>query len=208
LIAVDGEGFVARPAPVTVDFSPSEIWEHVLAGRGVAQLVERSGPLEGPALLDRRDIALQPGNVVCRSPCVQTMLLRGVESCLVTLRLQRRLPKAGPTREYRLADGVLVHQAAGDVRDSRIEMMMALLGRMQRSDAAPLFSAIAREEGSMALRWQALRECLALDTRTGFAALTAIARSLDDELAPMAGALRSQLIETYPQLVKIEACLE
>ena len=114
--------------------------------------------------------------------------------------------QAGVTREYRLADGRLVHQAAGNPRDSRIELMMALLGRMDRADAAPLLAGIAQEQGSDALRWQALREALALDTLAGFQALTAIARSDDDALAPAAGTLRSQLVETYPQLAGVEPC--
>ncbi len=113
---------------------------------------------------------------------------------------------AGPTREFGLADAKLVHQAAGNVRDSRVEMVMALLGRMGRADAAPLLADIAREPGSAALRWQALRECLALETLTGFTALSAIARSPGDELAPAAGALRAQLVEAHPQLKEIEAC--
>ena len=206
LVAVDGEGFAGRAAPVTADFGPSEVWEHVLAGRADAELVERSGPASGPAQLVRRDVALQPGIIVGRSATRQTMLLRDVESCLVTLCLQRRLPELGPTREYRLADGQLVHQAAGNLGDSRIEMIMALLGAMERLDAAPLLAEIALEQGSAALRWQALRECLALDTLSGFTTLCEIARRLDDELAPTAGALRSQLIEAHPQLAAIEPC--
>ena len=83
---------------------------------------------------------------------------------------------------------------------------MALLGRMDRADAAPLLAGIAQEQGSDALRWQALREALALDTLAGFQALTAIARSDDDALAPAAGTLRSQLVETYPQLAGVEPC--
>ena len=128
------------------------------------------------------------------------MRLESVEGCIVSLRLQRRLPEAGPTREYALSDGVLVHQAAGTPQDSRTELMMALLGRMGRPDAAPVMAAIAREPGGMAVRWQALRECLSLDTAAGFAALCEVARGEEDELAPAAGALRSQLIESYPQL--------
>jgi hypothetical protein len=206
LVAVDGEGLSSRPAPVTADFGPSEVWEHVLAGCADAELVERSGPANGPAVFDRRDVALQPGIIVSRPAGRQAMLLRGVESCLVTPRLQRRLRDAGPTREYRLADGELVHQAAGNVSDSRIEMIMALLGRMERADAAPVLAEIAREQGSAALRWQALRECLALDTLTGFTTLCDIARSAGDELAPTAGALRAQLVEAHPQLAEIEPC--
>lgn len=206
LVAVDGEGFSGRAAPVTADFGPSEVWEHVLAGRAGAELVELREPENGEAVLDRRDVALQPGIIVSRRAGRQTMLLRDVETCLVTLRLQRRFTDAGPTREYRLADSQLVHQAAGNLRDSRTEMMIALAGRMGRTDAAPLLAEIALEEGSTALRWQGLRECLALETLAGFTALCTIARRLDDELAPAAGALRSQLIEAHPQLAEIEPC--
>lgn len=208
LVAVDGEGFAGRAAPVTADFGPSEVWEHVLAGRAGAELVELREPASGEAVLDRRDIALKPGEIVGRRAGRQTMLLRHVEGCLVTLRLQRRLSQAGPTREYRLADGCLVHQAAGNVRDSRIEMMMALLGRMGRRDAAPLLAEIAWGQGSAALRWQALRECLALDTLAGFTALSAVARSVDDDLTAAAGALRSLLVEAHPRLAEVESCHE
>lgn len=206
LIAIDGDGLAARPAPVTADFSPSEVWERVLSGSASAELVERRSATREGAVLNRRAIALAPGKVVCRSAERQALLLRAVDGCLVSLRLQRRRSDAGPTREYRLDDGKLVHQAAGNPRDSRIELMMALLGRMERKDAAPQLSAIAQEEGSSALRWQALRECLALDTLAGFTALTAIARNETDELAAAAGALRSQLIEAHPQLAEVAAC--
>ena len=94
-------------------------------------------------------------------------MLTSVDGCLVSLRLQRRPANAGPAREYELASGRLIHQAAGNPRDSRIEMMLALLGRMGRGDAAPLMARMAREDGSAALRWQALRECLALDYAGG-----------------------------------------
>ena len=109
-------------------------------------------------------------------------------------------------REYALADGSLVHQAASDPEDSRTELMMALLGRMNRADAAPSIAGIARGEGSAALRWQALRECLALDTRSGFEALDAVARDADDPLCSAAAALRARLIETYPQLREAAEC--
>ncbi len=87
----------------------------------------------------------------------------------------------GPVREYALDTGELLHQSAGDAQESRVELALALLGRMGRTDAAPLMAEIARE-GSDHLRWQALRECIALDTATGFAALKAIAADPADSL--------------------------
>ncbi|MBW8753992.1 MAG: hypothetical protein JF595_07545 [Sphingomonadales bacterium] len=206
LIALDGAGLAARPEPTTADFGPSEIWEAVLAGHARGERIACRPLGERQAQLERRPIALAPGLSLHRDASREALLIRAVEGCLVMLRLQRRQPQAGPTREYALADGRLVHQAAGNPRDSRLELMIALLGRMSRADAAPLIAATAREQGSTALRWQALRECLALDTAAGFEALTAIAVSPEDALAPMAGALRSQLIEAHPQLAELEPC--
>ena len=206
LVALDGAGIAGRPDPVTADFSPSEVWECFLAGRGQAQAIERLSGDENQTRLVSRMLDLEPGTIVHRDARREALLVRKAQGCLVSLRLQRRIADAGPTREYNLTDGKLVHQAAGNPRDSRIELMMAALGRMQRADAAPVFACVAREEGSTALRWQALRECLALDTMTGFSALTAVARSHHDELAPAAGALRSQLVEAHPQLEEIVKC--
>jgi len=81
--------------------------------------------------------------------------------------------------------------------------MLPLLGKMGRADAAPLIAGMALEPGSDGLRWQALRECLGLDTLTGFRTLTEMAGRPDDPLANSAGALRAQLIETYPQLAEV-----
>ncbi|MCB2078399.1 MAG: hypothetical protein KDE55_11955 [Novosphingobium sp.] len=206
IVAIDGEGLAGRPAPVTADFAPGEMWEHVLSGHARAKLVERRSATDGQADLRVRGIALAPGKVICRDGARQSLQLREVDGCLVSLRLQRRHANAKPTREYALADGRLVHQAAGNPRDSRVELMLALLGRMERTDAAPLLCEIAIEPGSTALRWQSLREALALDTSAGFAALTTIARSPEDALAPAAGALRAQLVEAHPQLEELARC--
>jgi hypothetical protein len=75
---------------------------------------------------------------------------------------------------------------------------------MKRREAAPAMARIAREKGPDSLRWEALREALALDTAQGFAALCAIARSPLDPLAGPAGALRAQLIEAHPRLRAFE----
>ena len=203
LVAIDGAGLAKRPPATTADFSPSEVWERVLAGQARAVVIDRGATRPDRADLSARTRLLRAGSLIVRDARSRHMRLDSVEGCLVSLRLQRRLPEAGPTREYALADGALVHQAAGTPLDSRTELMMALLGRMGRADAAPAMATIACEQGGTALRWQALRECLSLDTAAGFSALCEIARRSDDELAPAAGALRSQLIESYPQLKEL-----
>lgn len=203
LVAIDGAGLAKRPAATTADFSPSEVWERVLAGHARAAVIDRGATGPDRAELVASELTLAPGSLIVRDARSRHVRLDTVEGCLVSLRLQRRLPGGGLTREYALADGALVHQAAGNPKDSRIELMMALLGRMGRADAAPQIAGIACEPGSSALRWQALRECLSLDTATGFGALTRVAQRADDELSAAAGALRSQLIEAYPQLKEI-----
>jgi hypothetical protein len=206
LSVVDGLALADQPAPDSVSFAPMESWEHILAGHGVALMIECCPTGPQSAKLRRSVEPLQPGKILRRDGARVARILTSVDNSLVTLRLQRRPVDAGPAREYHLASGRLMRQAAGNPRDSRIEMMMALLGRMARSDAAPLMAQLAREVGSAALRWQALRECLALDTQQGFAALTAIAVDPGDPLAGAAGKLRAQLIESWPQLEELEAC--
>lgn len=206
LCAVDGERFAAGRPARNVTFWPGESWEHVIAGEAEAELVVRRTMAEGGPALHRRTVRLKEGSVVCHDADRQAMVLRSVPRHLVTLRLQRRRPQAGPSREHALEDGALMHQSAGNPRDSRIELMMALLGRMKRQDAAPLIAGIATGEGSEALRWQALREGLALDTATGFAALCQVAADPQDGLAQPAGALRAELIEAHPSLAGIAPC--
>lgn len=207
LVAIDGAGLSRRPAPVSASFAECEAWEHVLAGSGKAERITATpiGPQQ--VQLEREAIMLAPGTVMKRRSGREALQVSGIAACLVSLRLQRRASQAALTREYRLADGILLHQAAGSPRDSRLELTAALLGRMGRSDAAPYLAAMAREQGSAALRWHALRECLGLDTALGFETLSAVAAIADDPLAAAAGALRAQLIEAHPQLAEIAPCL-
>lgn len=195
LAAVDGAGLARHPAPRTVALTASEVWETVLAGDATAELIS-----------DRRVVRqLRPGDTTVRDCAAEAMILREVRGTLVSLRLQRRKAKPAPTREVDLATGATIHQAAATAEDSRRELMVALLGRMGRSDAAPVLAEIASEAGADSFRWQALRECLGLDSAAGFAALTAIARGEADPLALAAGALRAQLIETHPGLATCPA---
>jgi hypothetical protein len=195
LSAVDGHG-LARQAPArTVAFTASESCEMVLAGKATAELISSRRVLR----------ELVPGDTIRRDCSVEAMILRAVQGTLVSLRLQRRKLDPAPTREVDLADGATIHLAAATAEQSRRELMMAVLGRMGRTDAAPLLAEIAREAGPDALRWQALREGLGLDSASGFAALSAIATVAADPLAAPAAALRAQLIETHPMLAACPA---
>lgn len=201
LTAVSGPALAAQPAPLSVGFATTEAHEAVLAGSACADLVtcDAGGLTFAP-------IALDPGTCIARDCAREALVLRQVRGALVSLRLQRRAQIAAPTREIELASGRLIHQAAARVEESRTELMIALLGRMGRSDSAPVLAAIARRTGPDGLRWQALRECLALDTASGFAALSELASAPGDPLAGPATALRSQLTAAHPRLAELEPC--
>lgn len=199
------------PAPQgakTVTFSPGVAHERILAGAGEADLVSLGAQFPDRAELTVRQFRLAAGDCRSRDSGGHSQLIRCVTKPLVILRLQRRGGPGDLTREYDLADGRFLAQAAASPRETRLELFAAVLGRMGRSDAAPLLAAMAEEEAAQSLRWQALKECLGLDTGIGFAALQRIAGRDDDPLTAPAGALRAQLIESYPQLKGITACQE
>ena len=77
-------------------------------------------------------------------------------------------------------------------------MAMALLGRMGRRDAAGLLAQIASGEGNEHLRWQALRNALALDSAVGLAALEELSGRVGDALAMPAAKLHRQLVVEHP----------
>lgn len=202
LSAIDGAGLAASPPPQSVSFAPAEEWEVVLAGQARARIVQRVGE---KLVADELDLA--PGIALGREAEREALVFDRVDGALVMLRLQRRRDTAQPRRAYSLANGALVRQATATPAESRHEVAVSLLGAMGRKDAAPLLAEIARDEAlGDSLRWQALRQCLGLDTSTGFWTLTAISRAGADPLAIPAGALRAQLLESYPQLSEIDPC--
>lgn len=201
-----GPGFSRQPAAQTAGFLPAETWERVLAGSAEATRVRLAGTASDRADLRLAAVRLQAGDVRHRHGRDEALVLRAVPTSLVQLRLQRRSDEAQPVRHYRLSDGQLVHQAAGTPRDSRLELSAALLGRMKRRDAAPVLSAMVKESGSDALRWQILRECLALDTATGFRALCSICDRAADPLNQHAATLRATLLARHPSLKDLMPC--
>ncbi len=206
LQAFDSVGIARRQRAVSASFAPGQSWEHVLAGSVSADLVHCRKVWSDRAELEVEPIELGQGSTLVRSNRDTALQLGRISGLLVILRLQCRSASGGVTCEYTLADGRLVHQAASTSRESRLELTAALLGRMGRADASPLLAAMAQEAGSAGLRWQALRECLGLDSAEGFRTLSAIARSSADPLAAPAAALRAQLLETHPQLAEVKPC--
>ena len=183
-------------------FSDALRYEAVLAGSAHAR-VARIGAGTNAAF-ETESLDLAPGTRLALDLSCEALQVTQVDRRLVSLRLHRFDASPRASRDYALADGKLLHQSAGDIRASRHEMMLALLGRMERRETAPEIAALACEPGDDSLRWQALRECLALDAATGFRALGRVARGAGDPLAAPAGALRAQLVEAHPELLSLE----
>lgn len=188
-----------------VGYSDALRHEAVLAGQGEGRILRCPRRPDGTSQIDSEAVELAPGGRLALDRNSETLQVTSARTRLVTLRLQREAADPAPSREHALADGRLLRQASGSIRSSRQEMMLALLGRMNRAEAAPTMADMAREDGDPSLRWQALRESLALDTAAGFAALVALARRPHDPLARAAGALRAQLVEAHPELLALEA---
>lgn len=197
------EGGGGRAAE-SVCFSSGRRHELCVAGEARFRCVEIAEAEGATARLAETRRTLEPGDTLAFDNARQTKLIDEVgPGGVVILRLSLAATAPQPAREYRLADGALLHQAAGDREESRQELAMALLGAMERRDAAPAMQAVSRE-GSPQLRWQAVRQCLALDSGAGFAALSAIASDSADTLAAPARTLRKQLLAAHPELAQVE----
>lgn len=172
--------------------------ELVLAGKGRGRIASRCD-----ATLSFEPCALEPPASFVLDGRDSALLVDEVETRLVSLRLDLLPVVAVAAREYALETGEFLHQSAGDAQESREELALAILGRMGRSDAVPLMVEFTRE-GSDHLRWQALRECIALDTAAGLAALRTIAGDPADSLNRPAAALLGDLRAAHPQLAMLE----
>ncbi|HUD29420.1 MAG TPA: hypothetical protein VMQ93_11155 [Novosphingobium sp.] len=199
LAGYDGTVLAALPRPLTARFRPVETWKRVLAGTGQADHVLR-GDRQGGVPLEVRRATLVAGEVFhCFGPR-ETREVRQVDGAMVVLSLERELDGAGPVRELAREDGALVHQASARPQDSRDELAMALLGRMKRIDAVPQMARLALGGGGDAMRWQALREVIALDVLAGVELLAQIAADPEDSLAAQAAALLPALLRSRPEL--------
>lgn len=184
----------------SADYADAQRHEMVLAGKAEARIVRRAD--DGFVL---EPLILEPGARLALDLSREALQVLAVERRLVTLRLHRPNDLPDPSCSFALPEGTVLHRAAGAIAASRCEMMLAVLGRMNRAEAAPTLAAMAREQGDDSLRWQALRESLALDAAEGFPALCAVADDGEDSLAGPAGALRAQLLETWPVLQSLES---
>lgn len=204
LALIDGTAWTAARDPAAPDlaaFQPGLLHAVVVAGAARGRILRNRAGDSATARIEAEALVLAPGVTVAIDGSREALALDSIAGHLLTLRLYRQPSECAPARQYDVASGALVHQAAGDRADSRAELAMALLRAMGREDAAPAIAALART-GAPAARWQALRECLALDSATGFAALLEVAGQPGDPLAAPARALAESLAAQHPAFAR------
>ncbi|GAA4053095.1 hypothetical protein [Parerythrobacter jejuensis] len=190
----------SRPAANSIAFTDCERVEIILQGHATGAVVSR----DGAGALARSTRSFTVGDCDWFDS-VSARLIETVDRSLVSLRLSRNAERPGQSTEYALDDGRVLHRSAGNPEDSRHELMATVLGAMGRADAAPALIVVALSEVAAPLRWQALRQALALDAMAGIKALGEIAARQGDPLIGPSQALRKQLVQDYPQLAMGEA---
>ena len=205
LAVVDGAPWRAARDPLAPDlaaFQPGTLNAVVVGGTAQGRVLRNRSDDPARAQIESRPIAFVAGAAFTIEGEREALALDAIDGLLMTLRLYRRPRGNAPARQYDVASGALVHQAAGEQGDSRAELMMALLRAMERSDAAPALAELARS-GAPPARWQALRECLALDSAAGFVALVEVAGQADDPLCAPARSLAETLAAQHPALARM-----
>lgn len=209
LALLDGAAWEAARDPRGAElasFQPGEMHVRVLAGAGTARILRNRSDDPRHARIEPEPLTLRPGATWELDGACEALAIERIDSSLVTLRLHRKPEGAAVARQYEIASGALVHQAAGQSDDSRAELAMALLRAMGRRDAAPTIAVLARS-GEPAARWQALRECLALDSGVGLAELCTMAGLPSDPLAMPARALLETLCARDPAFARAREAL-
>lgn len=117
-------------------------------------------------------------------------ILTGARRDVVTVSATIRAATAPYAREYAIETGALVRIATNDDRAARTQMLLAYLRLAHRSGAAERF-AEATHDPAFFLRWGAMREWLAVDTRAALPRLREMA--VADPHAEVRAAARATL---------------
>lgn len=194
--------FARRPeaVPVSALFEDGAAHEIVLAGAGRA-LFHRlaQGRLQSEAL------GCTPGVRITRNGPDEARQIVAVSRPLLVLQLTRSAERPAPSHEIALADGALIKSISGCKQTSQKMMALGVLGALQHHPAAAAMERLALDElAARDLRWEALRQLLALDAENGLAVLARLADGHEDQLAAPTAALRRDLVAAHPQLAAME----
>lgn len=187
--------------PQAALFADCTTHEIVVAGsaRGVCHDIIETRP--GSAAITSKAVRWSTGDIIAQTAQRQSRQIVEVSQSLVVLQLSRAPVQPLPTREYRLCDGALIHSVSGDKRASEKIMALCVLGAMGEARALPVLSDTALNRShDPDLRWEAVRQSIALDAAAGMALLKVLEERGNDPLSGPAGELRDQLCRAHPGL--------
>ncbi|MEZ5710815.1 MAG: hypothetical protein R3E02_15665 [Blastomonas sp.] len=184
----------------------SDGWSRLrfLKGRGCGQIYRLEHRSGAPASHIDARLDLDPGKIIDLANARQSLTFADVGESLLMLRLLVRDPRCDVAHECDADSGRLVRsrQARDDL--GRQQMLMAILRAMGRQDAIPIVDG-QMQAWPPSLRWQGMREWLALDAQTGMARLRTMAQSDDDaRLRDLAERTLHDLVSRHPQLAAAE----
>lgn len=187
-------------APLSTLFEDGAAHEIVLAGAGCAMRYRLvAGRLHSEAL------TCESGTRITRNGPDEARQIVEVTRPLLVLQLTRAAKCPEPSREIALADGTLIKTISGCKQTSQKMMALSVLGALQYRSAVAAMKRLALDRGAARdLRWEALRQLLALDARHGLAVLARLADGAEDGLAAPAAALHRDLVFAHPELAKME----
>lgn len=187
-----------RGAP-SVLFEDCIVHEIVLAGQAQALLHRRNGaPLTSAA------ITLCPGTTLSRSGPEDARQITAIGCPLLMLQLTQEPADPAPSQEIAVADGAVIKTISGCKATSQQIMALGVLGALgHRQGLADMQRLVLDRKVLRDVRWEALRQMLALDARCGLAVLRDVAERGDDPLGPPAARLQRQLAETRPDLAPL-----
>jgi hypothetical protein len=138
--------------------------------RAAAEIVTLAEPVARHA-----PAPIVPGEVLALDEARQALWFAPAPEPLSLLRIQLRRDDPPPARMVDLDSGTVDRLTAGDDRAARTLMMLTLLRTLGAREAIgeALAAAVTLDDG--ALRWAAVRECLALDTAASWPMLCALA---------------------------------
>lgn len=180
-------------------FEDCTVHELVVAGAGRALLHRLD---EGRLVSEAVDCI--PGTRLVRGGPDAARQIVAVTRPLLVLQLTREAAQPGPSREIALDDGRVITVISGCKRTSQQLMALGVLGALAHRPALDEMERLAGDTAAARdLRWEALRQMLALDAARGLALLAAVAGIAGDPLSTPAAALAQQLRATHPDLAAL-----
>ncbi len=189
--------------PTSVMFADREVCEIVLWGTASGCCHQIARMHNDSARINTFPMTYEPGTSVTLSARQQNRQFVNVEGAMLVLQLIRTPEDPTPTSQYSLDDGRLLHQANGNKRASQHLLALDVLGALGRADAVPAMEELALAEGEdLDLRWEAVRQTLALETASGMKLLGELSAKEHDSLSKPATSLQQSLIAANAQLSK------